>query len=62
MHRHLDGKLRLETVLDLALEHDLELPALELESLRPHLQIVEPEADLVGFLRRVELMASVLAD
>ena len=62
LHRHLDGNLRLETVLDLALEHDLELPALELEALRPHLQIVKPEADLVGFLKRVELMASVLAD
>ena len=62
LHRHLDGNLRLETVLELALEHDLELPALELEALRPHLQIVEPEADLAGFLGRVELMASVLAD
>lgn len=62
LHRHLDGNLRLETVLDLAVEHDLELPARDLESLRPHLQIVEPEADLAGFLRRVQLMASVLAD
>ena len=62
LHRHLDGNLRLETVLDLALARDLELPAFELEALRPHLQIVEPEADLVGFLNRVELMASVLAD
>ena len=62
LHRHLDGNLRLETVLELALEHDLELPALELEALRPHLQIVEPEADLAGFLGRVELMASVLSD
>ena len=62
LHRHLDGNLRLETVLELALEHDLELPALELEPLRPYLQIVEPEADLAGFLRRVELMASVLTD
>jgi len=62
LHRHLDGNLRLETVLDLALARDLELPAFELEALRPHLQIVEPEADLAGFLRRVELMTSVLAD
>ena len=54
--------MRLETVLELALVHDLELPALELEALRPHLQIVEPEADLAGFLGRVELMASVLTD
>jgi len=62
LHRHLDGNLRLETVLDLALARDLELPAFELEALRPHLQIVEPEADLAGFLSKVELMASVLFD
>lgn len=49
-------------MLELALEHDLELPTYELEALRPHLQIVEPEADLAGFLKRVELMASVLVD
>ena len=62
LHRHLDGNLRLETVLELALARDLELPAFELEALRPHLQIVEPEADLAGFLSKVELMASVLFD
>lgn len=62
LHRHLDGNVRLETVLELGHEHDLGLPSRDLETLRPHLQIVEPEADLPGFLKRVELMVSVLAD
>lgn len=60
LHRHLDGNLRLETVIDLAREHNVELPSYDLETLRPDLQIVEPEPDLAGFLERVERMASVL--
>jgi adenosine deaminase len=62
LHRHLDGNLRLETVLDLAGKHGVQLPADDVEGLRPHLQIREPEPDLRGFLAKVVLMASVLGD
>ena len=62
LHRHLDGNARLETVIELAREHRLALPADELEALRPHVQILTPLSDLPGFLARVELMASVYAD
>jgi adenosine deaminase len=62
LHRHLDGNLRLETVLDLARKHGVRLPADDVEGLRPHLQIHEPEPDLRAFIAKVELMASVLGD
>jgi adenosine deaminase len=62
LHRHLDGNLRLETVLDLARRHRVKLPADDVEGLRPHLQIREPEPDLPAFIAKVELMASVLGD
>lgn len=62
LHRHLDGNLRLSTVIDLARRHRVELPADDLEALRPHLQILEPGPDLVSFLAKVELMSSVLGD
>jgi adenosine deaminase len=62
LHRHLDGGLRLETVLDLARRHGVALPADDLEGLRPHLQILTPGPDLPSFLRKVELMVSVLGD
>jgi adenosine deaminase len=38
LHRHLDGSVRLETILDSARQHDVELPATMVEELRPHLQ------------------------
>lgn len=62
LHRHLDGNLRLETVLDLAEQHRLTLPGSDVASLKPHLQILAPGPDLTSFLERVELMVSVLAD
>ena len=39
LHRHLDGNVRLETILDLGRQHNLPLPALTLEELRPHVQV-----------------------
>lgn len=62
LHRHLDGNLRLSTVLELARKHGVTLPADDLERLRPHIQIREPEPDLRGFIAKVERMASVLGD
>jgi adenosine deaminase len=62
LHRHLEGTLRLETCIDLARQHGVELPATVLEELRPHVQILEAGPDLPAFLARVELMARVLAD
>ena len=62
LHRHLDGNLRLDTVLDLARRHGVRLPADDVEGLRPHLQIREPEPDLPAFIAKVELMSSVLGD
>jgi adenosine deaminase len=62
LHRHLDGNLRLSTVLDLARRHGVPLPADDLEGLRPHIQITEPGPDLPSFLAKVERMSSVLGD
>jgi adenosine deaminase len=62
LHRHLDGNLRLETILDLAQEHDLPLPADTLEELRPHIQVSEPETDIMAYFTKFNWMISVLAD
>ncbi|CAK7055346.1 adenosine deaminase [Providencia rettgeri] len=62
LHRHLDGNIRPETILSLAEQHHIQLPAIELEALRPHVQIIGQEADLVGFLSKLDWGVSVLAD
>lgn len=62
LHRHLDGNVRTETVLDLARLHGLDLPAWTVEGLRPHVQITEREPSLVHFLAKFALLRRVMAD
>lgn len=62
LHRHLDGNVRIETVLDLARQHGLELPAWTVEGLRPHVQITEREPSLVHFIAKFELLRRVMVD
>lgn len=62
LHRHLDGNVRLETVLDLARSRGIELPADDLESLRPFVQITEPEPDLPAFFQKFAVLRRVMAD
>jgi hypothetical protein len=49
LHRHLDGSIRLETILDLGRRHNIPLPAWTTAELRPHVVVTEPHAALVDF-------------
>lgn len=62
LHRHLDGNVRLQTILDLAAEHRVRLPADTVETLRPHVQVTGVQPNLVSWLRRIEWMTAVLGD
>ncbi|WP_036768026.1 adenosine deaminase [Photorhabdus australis] len=62
LHRHLDGNIRPTTILDLARQHNIQLPANNLELLLPHVQVIENEPDLVSFLQKLDWGVAVLAD
>jgi adenosine deaminase len=62
LHRHLDGNVRLETILDLGREHNLPLPAQDIESLRPHVQITEPQPGVMAFISKFKWMIEVLVN
>lgn len=62
LHRHLDGNVRLQTIIDLAREHDIELPGDTVESLRPHVQVMGVEADLVSWLGKLAWMTRVMVN
>jgi adenosine deaminase len=62
LHRHLDGNVRLETILDLGRQHNLPLPAGDLEGLRPHVQVTAPQPGVMAFLAKFEWMTRVLMD
>lgn len=62
LHRHLEGSMRLETILDLAQRHSVLLPTYDLDNLRPHLQAIEPQPGLMAFIRKIDLSVQVLGD
>jgi adenosine deaminase len=68
LHRHLDGNVRLETILDLGRQHNLSLPAWDLEGLRPYVQVVELPTGgaampgVMAFIAKFKWMTEVLVD
>lgn len=62
LHRHLDGSVRLETILDVGLEKNLPLPAKTLDGLRPYVQVSEPQPGLLAFLEKFEWMVGILTN
>ena len=62
LHRHLDGSVRLETILDLGRLHKIPLPGDTLDALRPHVIVTTPQPGLIEFLAKFKWMTAVLAD
>jgi adenosine deaminase len=62
LHRHLDGSVRIETLLDLARVHGVTLPARDVPGLRPHVQIQGREPDVMSFIARFRWTREVLVD
>lgn len=62
LHRHLDGSVRLETILELGRQHNLPLPAWDVEGLRPYVQITEPQPGVMAFIAKFKWMVGVLVD
>ena len=62
LHRHLDGAVRLSTILELAQKHGVTLPGATLEELRPYVQVTERQPGVMAFISKMLWMTSVLAD
>jgi adenosine deaminase len=62
LHRHLDGSVRLSTILELGKKHGIELPGNTVEEIRPHVQIVNPRPGVMAFIEKFMYMIGVLAD
>ncbi|WP_456296453.1 adenosine deaminase [Vibrio sp. AK197] len=62
LHRHLDGNIRTQTILELGQKFGIALPANNIKDLTPHVQIVEAEPSLVAFLSKLDWGVAVLGD
>jgi len=62
LHRHLDGNIRIQSILELGQQFSMALPANEIETLRPFVQVVENQPDLMAFLQKLDWGVAVLGD
>ncbi|MBL4687425.1 MAG: adenosine deaminase [Nannocystaceae bacterium] len=60
LHVHLDGSLRLETVLDLAKEQGVTLPSTDVDGLREAMSVGKNTGSLVEYLKAFDVTLSVL--
>jgi adenosine deaminase len=56
LHRHLEGSLRLETLLEIARQFELDLPVSSAEALRPLVQVTDDPADHAVFLGKFQVL------
>lgn len=56
LHRHLEGSLRLESLLKIARDFDLNLPTESIEALRPLVQVTDDPPDHEVFLSKFEVL------
>ena len=62
LHRHLDGAIRLETVVELAQLKGVALPADDVAGLRPHVVVEGKAAGLMDFIGRFRYLTAILTD
>ena len=62
LHRHLDGNVRLSTILNIGLKYNLGLPADTIEGLRPYVQVVEPKPSILDFFQKFEWLTKAMVD
>ncbi len=60
LHHHLDGSVRLQTILDVGLKHNIPLPAKTLEGLRPHVHVTGPEPGVLSFFKKFQTLTSIM--
>src|SRR5256714_9490958 len=62
LHRHIDGNVRLTTILDLGKKHRVKLPGTTIEQLRPHWQVIDRQPGVMAFISKMLWMTAVLGD
>ena len=62
LHRHLDGSVRVQTIIDLANQHNLALPAWTVEELLPVVQVTSPQPGILAFFEKFKWQTLGMVD
>ena len=61
IHIHLEGSIRTQTIIDVAKEHNLQLPAYEVSELDKHVKIYEQMSSLQAVLEAFAIFQNSIA-
>jgi adenosine deaminase len=61
IHCHLEGAIRTQTILDIAREHDLQLPSYDLHELDQHVKVLDQMRDLHAVLEAFAIFQNSIA-
>jgi adenosine deaminase len=62
LHRHIEGTIGLETILDLAHQFNVPLPADSVEGLKPFVQITQRQPGVMAFIEKFTIPMQVLVN
>ena len=62
LHRHLDGSVRIGTILDICAVNNIPLPKNTVEELRPFVQVVEPKPNILELFKKFEWQTKAMVD
>lgn len=60
LHCHLDGSLRIRSILDIAKKEGIKLPSYNLDSLKPYLKAGKKRGTLEDYIKRFDITLSVM--
>ena len=60
LHCHLDGSMRVETIIDLAKQYNVKLPKTDKNELKTYLEVGDECKNLLDYLKAFSVTASVL--
>jgi adenosine deaminase len=62
LHRHIDGNVRLATILELGKKHGVKLPGATIDQLRPHVQVIDRQPGVMAFISKMLWMSDLAGD
>jgi len=62
LHRHLDGSVRVQTILDLGIKYNLPLPAWTVDELKQVVQVTSPQPGILVFFEKFKWQTLVMVD
>lgn len=62
LHRHLEGAIRPETIINIAKKYNISLPSYDIEGLKPYVQVTEKDKSLLDFIKKFDVIGKVFVN